>query len=264
MSSMHKALFDILQHLNEGIIVLNDKLEILIWNNYMENITDLKQDQVIKQNIYKVFPKLDTNYIRESVNSVIKRGYRAFLSAAMHKKLIAEHLEVNLTISKYDYEGVKYLIIECIDVTSQFTRIKQLKDSVNQLHSLNKKLQEKEKIIKKLAYYDPLTGLANRTLFYEISEKYLATAKRNKSILGLMFIDVDNFKNINDMYGHKTGDKVLLEVANILKKCTRRSDVIARYGGDEFLVLLSNINSYHNYKFIVSKIRYELYQRISK
>jgi diguanylate cyclase (GGDEF)-like protein len=251
---MYKALFNILHCINEGIIILNDELEILLWNNYMEHITDIKQEMVINKNLYEVLPSLSKDYIKETINDVMKKGNKSFFSAALHKGLITENLELNLRINRYQHDESKLLIIECIDVTSQFTRINQLKEYVNQLRSLNNKLKEKEKMIRKMAYYDTLTGLANRTLFYKIAEKYLYLAKRNNNILGLMFIDVDNFKIINDRFGHKTGDKVIVEVAKMLKKSTRRSDIVARYGGDEFLILLSDIKEYNNYKYIASKI----------
>lgn len=251
---MYKALFDILQHINEGIIILNNKMDILFWNNYMEHITHVKQVVAINRNLYEVLPGLDKNYIKESINNVMERDCKFFFSAAMHKGLITDNAELNLRISRYEYDESKYIIIECIDVTNQFLRINQLKEYVNQLQSLNNKLKEKEKMIRKLAYYDTLTGLANRTLFYQISEKFLDFAKRKNSIMGLMFIDVDNFKSINDKFGHETGDRVLIEVANMLKKATRRSDVVARYGGDEFLILLPGINEYNNYRRIASKI----------
>lgn len=91
-------------------------------------------------------------------------------------------------------------------------------------------------------------------LFYEIAERFLNEAKRNNSLLGLMFIDVDNFKSINDTYGHKAGDKALAEIAGMLTKCTRKNDVVARFGGDEFLILLPYIKNFDNYKVIASRI----------
>ena len=120
--------------------------------------------------------------------------------------------------------------MECIDVTSQMLRVNQLKEYSNELYLLNKELKE----IEKLAYYDQLTGLANRTFFDDVAKKFLEKAKRNNSKIGLMFIDIDQFKEINDMYGHKIGDKTIVEVANILCKNTRKCDIVSRYGGDEF------------------------------
>src|SRR5690606_31050932 len=106
----------------------------------------------------------------------------------------------------------------------------------------------------KLAYYDKLTGLANRTFFYEVAAKFLENARRDNTILGLMFIDVDRFKGINDKYGHEIGDRVLVEVAKILTESTRTNDTVVRYGGDEFLILLPGLKAYDNYRCIAKRI----------
>ncbi|WP_228725099.1 GGDEF domain-containing protein [Caproicibacter fermentans] len=151
-------------------------------------------------------------------------------------------------------EDQKRLLLEFTEVTDSFERIRQLRESISQLRLLNQELKQKEKAIQSLAYYDQLTGVANRALFYELAEKFLRAAERNHEVLGLMFIDVDNFKQINDTYGHEAGDKVLVQIAGILTAATRRNDVVARYGGDEFLILLPQINAPDNYKIVVSKI----------
>lgn len=93
---------------------------------------------------------------------------------------------------------------------------------------------------KKLSYKDSLTGLYNRRYFYEILEMEFKRAKRNNTTISLLFIDVDNFKRVNDTYGHKYGDHVLVKLANILKKELRNVDIISRWGGEEFIVLLHN------------------------
>jgi diguanylate cyclase (GGDEF)-like protein len=88
-----------------------------------------------------------------------------------------------------------------------------------------------------LSLIDELTGLYNRRRFFVLTEQYLKLSVRTKKRLLLLFIDMDNLKWINDHHGHNEGDQALIELANILKKTFRESDVIARIGGDEFVVL---------------------------
>jgi diguanylate cyclase (GGDEF)-like protein/PAS domain S-box-containing protein len=254
MNYMDKILYDILNHLDEGIIVLNEKLEISFWNHYMEYITGIKKEKAINNNIYFILPNLNKNYFRKSVDSVLTHGYNMFFSAALHN-IFSDHKEkLNLKISQFQKNGFKFLLMEFINVTSLFTRIHQLKEHVYDLYILNKKLKEQEETIKKLAYYDSLTSIANRTLFYKLTKQLFNQVNSNYNSLGVMFIDIDQFKNINDLYGHKAGDHVLIHVANILKASTRKEDIVCRFGGDEFVVLLPYIKNIDNCKVIASKI----------
>jgi diguanylate cyclase (GGDEF)-like protein/PAS domain S-box-containing protein len=92
------------------------------------------------------------------------------------------------------------------------------------------------------ALHDPLTELPNRMLFMDRLNLELAETRRNRKMLAVMFLDLDNFKNINDTLGHSIGDKLLKEVAGRLKTCMRETDTIARIGGDEFNMLLADIS----------------------
>ncbi|MEO8476864.1 MAG: EAL domain-containing protein [Actinomycetota bacterium] len=93
-----------------------------------------------------------------------------------------------------------------------------------------------------LAYHDPLTGLPNRALFEEMLTMGIASARRSGGSLALLFIDLDNFKQVNDTMGHHVGDMLLRDLAARLKPCLRESDVLARRSGDEFLVLLTDLD----------------------
>ena len=100
-----------------------------------------------------------------------------------------------------------------------------------------------EEQLRRLAFHDPLTLLANRALFRDRVEHALAVSKRSDRGVAMLFIDLDNFKTINDSFGHSEGDRVLCATAQRLVQCTRSGDTVARLGGDEFAVLLENLVS---------------------
>jgi diguanylate cyclase (GGDEF)-like protein/PAS domain S-box-containing protein len=93
-----------------------------------------------------------------------------------------------------------------------------------------------------MAEHDGLTGLYNRSYFQNEMERFLEQVKRTGQTCALLYIDLDNFKYVNDTLGHAAGDQLIIEVAAILKKRARRTDIVARFGGDEFTVLLFNVN----------------------
>jgi len=106
-----------------------------------------------------------------------------------------------------------------------------------------------------LAQHDVLTGLHNRNAFFERFEQSLALARRHDNQMGLLFIDLDNFKSINDFLGHDTGDMILTAVADRLKASVRDADTVCRFGGDEFVVLLAEIAQRDHAYAVADKIR---------
>ncbi len=99
-----------------------------------------------------------------------------------------------------------------------------------------------EEEIRQLAYYDSLTGLPNRTFFLEQLERSVSNAVRGGYAAALLFCDLDNFKDVNDAYGHDLGDSLLQAIAWRLNACTRKGDILSRLGGDEFVLLLPRIS----------------------
>lgn len=98
-----------------------------------------------------------------------------------------------------------------------------------------------EEKIHNLAFYDPLTQLPNRRLLFDRLNQAVATSARNRTSAALLFIDLDNFKTLNDTRGHDIGDQLLIEVGHRLRGCIRKRDTLARLGGDEFVVLLEDL-----------------------
>ncbi|KJK08370.1 MULTISPECIES: diguanylate cyclase [Pseudomonas] len=104
-------------------------------------------------------------------------------------------------------------------------------------------LRHAEEELRFLAHHDPLTQLTNRSIFNDRLESALRAAHRHQNALALLFLDVNDFKGINDVYGHAVGDRVLCSIARRLEGCVRETDTVARMGGDEFTVLLTDIQS---------------------
>ena len=117
-----------------------------------------------------------------------------------------------------------------------------------------KELEEKNRELNALASIDSLTKLYNRRYFTNSSEHIMNIAKRKNTNLSVLMIDIDDFKPINDTYGHEAGDRALIKVASILKELTRQSDVICRYGGEEFVILLPETNKNESFA-IAEKLR---------
>jgi diguanylate cyclase (GGDEF)-like protein len=138
--------------------------------------------------------------------------------------------QVNTELAK---EVAERLVIE--------TELSDMKDDLADVRDDLSKSQAKEEESREVALHDSLTGLPNRVLFKERLDHGLIQAKRHGWKLAVLFMDIDNFKNINDSYDHDLGDKVLLTVADRLQSDTRREDTVSRWGGDEFMCLLLEV-----------------------
>jgi diguanylate cyclase (GGDEF)-like protein/PAS domain S-box-containing protein len=111
-----------------------------------------------------------------------------------------------------------------------------------------------------LALYDQLTKLPNRELFYDRFNSAMARARRNQGIFALFYLDLNKFKAVNDVYGHTTGDLLLEQVARRLEHCVRECDTIARFGGDEFVILLEKLEHPEQSAIVADKIYFSLSQ----
>ena len=112
-----------------------------------------------------------------------------------------------------------------------------------------------ESELERSAHYDALTQLPNRALILDLLKKSIAAAKRRHTAIGILFIDLDAFKKINDTFGHSTGDLVLRHSAQVIQQSIREVDYIGRLAGDEFLALLHDVGSATNANSIAQKIR---------
>lgn len=140
-----------------------------------------------------------------------------------------------------------------LNIIAIYNNKNELTNYISIVNDISEKKQ-KETLIHNLAYFDSLTELPNRVLFQERVSRKIPSLKRSGKKMALLFIDMDNFKNINDTFGHFTGDKFLIEVARVMKNLLREQDTLARLGGDEFAAVVEDIDSLVDVASIAQKI----------
>ncbi len=154
-------------------------------------------------------------------------------------------VEINVELVR-DKNGVPLHILSVVnDISQRKVDEEAAKKSAEELKQANEQLSlrvaEVENLqaeLREQALRDPLTGLYNRRYLAETIEREIARAKRENYPLSVLVSDIDNFKMINDVYGHQAGDRFLVEIARLMKRFTRGSDIVCRYGGEEFLIML--------------------------
>lgn len=150
-----------------------------------------------------------------------------------------ETLPVLLSLSTFDYKETQYFTATIRDISERVMF---------------------EKHLAQLAYYDSLTGLPNRRLFHDRLSQAMKRAERNEKMVGIMFLDLDHFKDINDTLGHLFGDRLLQEVTQRLQQQIRKEDTVARLGGDEFTIILESISNIVDAEGVAKKILHVLRQ----
>jgi diguanylate cyclase (GGDEF)-like protein/PAS domain S-box-containing protein len=218
-----------------SLIVLDDKNLIQAWNTKAEKTFLWHSEDIIGENITIIIPP----EIREEVQKTL---------ADVHKKQTISRTE-NINIKK---DGNKIL---CEWLKAPF---KSRHDQSDFIICMARDITEQkllEQKLKEAAHYDNLTSLPNRTLIIELLRQSLAFAKRQKTKMAILFLDLNNFKAINDTFGHETGDFLLLSVGQRLSGAIRESDHVGRLGGDEFLVVLQDVSSLENAQMVVNKLQ---------
>ncbi|MBL8532293.1 MAG: EAL domain-containing protein [Betaproteobacteria bacterium] len=214
------AVFD---NATEGILVLDARGRIESANQAAYSITGYASRELIGRR-WRVLNLRLAGALAENSRAPLKALRR---EGHWHGEIWAQRpngrqypMWLSVRMVRSDYGPVKHYV-------ATFSDISRLKDAEHSLY--------------RLAYYDELTDLPNRTLFHEKVEHGIALAHRSSKPLALLFIDLDRFKLINDTLGHDAGDALLVAAAQRLKDCIRKSDLVARLGGDEFVVMLEEL-----------------------
>ena len=180
------------------------------------------------------------------VNSLLFNGPKGQL---LHNISIFSVFFVALFLKRQEAILNPIIIILTILIFSvvSFVILKFTHDTLNALFLSHEEISH-------MAYHDPLTNIPNRNMLQEVLNSVLLDAQKNELKFGILFIDLNNFKEVNDKHGHTIGDKVLVGVAQRLQEVLRENDLVARQGGDEFIILLPAIKDKNNLLEIASRI----------
>jgi diguanylate cyclase (GGDEF)-like protein/PAS domain S-box-containing protein len=209
----------------EAIVSIDESQKVILFNKGAEEIFGYSADEVVGQPIDLLMPERFRAAHKEHVekfsriegNDLIMHHQKSVLGLRKN----GQEFPAESSIYMYCYGGVKTFTAVLRDVT----------------HSV----EAKERLLR-LASHDFLTGLPNRLLFDDRLSTAISRAERNHQKLALLFIDVDNFKSVNDRLGHAAGDVFLKTLGERLQACIRETDTVARIGGDEFAVILENLD----------------------
>ncbi|UQI28924.1 diguanylate cyclase [Pseudomonas bijieensis] len=235
-------LLAVIQSIDVGVVVLDRDYRVQVWNTFMENRSGVQPKDAHNQLIFSLFPEIDRQWFSRKVESVATLGTPAFTVWEQRPYLVRfenyqpitgneEFMYQNTTLLplRSPDNNIKHICLVIYDVTDVAT-------NRHQLQAANAQLQQ-------LSSTDRLTGLYNRGHWEESLRAAYARHQRYGNALSLVMLDIDHFKRVNDTYGHQAGDKVIEQVARLLREHARDSDVVGRYGGEEFGVVLSDTDS---------------------
>lgn len=226
-------------------IFVDDAINILSTTNALEGLELLKQNAVKLVISDERMPGMSGSEFLAMIRHEYPHVVRVILTG--HASIEAAMKAIN------EGEIYRFFIKPWNDYELRIT-VKAALEKFN----LEEELRRREELIKHMAYHDTLTGLPNRLLLYDRLTKALEYAQRYCKMLSICFIDLDGFKAINDTFGHDTGDLLLKQVSERLKACVRKSDTVARMGGDEFVIMLQDIGEPEDAEITAGKILKEL------
>lgn len=220
-----------------GLVVLNPMHHIVSWNNWLFEKTNITEIDAIGKTLSELFPEMNTVRFHFALEHVFLFKTPQIISQIFNHYLIPISLEKNINMNlNYMQQHVEILPMEEGGKLFALVIIQDVTPVVHQrnvLIRMGKKFEDQ-------TYHDPLTGVYNRRFLQLAHKKLISFSKRHNAAIAYVMLDIDHFKKINDEYGHEKGDEVIVFFIDVIHQVIRLSDIVVRYGGEEFLLILPN------------------------
>lgn len=234
-----KLLSAIVDRINVGIFVVDRDMRLQVWNYFMESHSGRPADEVVGHDLFEAFPELPQKWLERKIRSVFILKNFAFTSWEHRPYLFRfRHNRPITGGTDYMHQSCTFqpILSETGEVEAVCVSIFDVTDTSTYHNILQVTLAE----LREMSFRDELTGLFNRRHIETHLQREFGRFKRYGSALSLLMFDIDEFKAINDVHGHLMGDEILREVAKRAQSCIRGTDFVGRYGGEEFVVILTN------------------------
>jgi diguanylate cyclase (GGDEF)-like protein/PAS domain S-box-containing protein len=236
------------QSTSDGAIVLDRNLRVLSVNDSFCRLTKLNKS-ILGNRIWSKEFKLELLSNNQTTKEAEKITFKTIRDKVLKNRNYKEEIHFSIR------DGKKIPLV--LRVSSVLDINEKVSHFVIMITDITFR-QEAERKLRKMASLDALTGLPNRAYLLQLLEQGLLRAKRNNTLMAILFIDLDHFKNVNDSLGHFVGDELLVAVSHKLTSCIRESDSVARLGGDEFTIALFELNKLSDILNVAEKVLDEL------
>lgn len=228
----------LIQDLEVGLVVVDRDSLICLWNGFMENHSGIPTSKALNQNLFTLCPELPHRWLTKKMEAVLLLSNTAYISWEQRPYLFEFKSHRPITgNAPYMYQNVT--LIPLSSPTGQIDQIGILIYDVTDTAVGKQALEAANAQLQSYSRTDGLTGLYNRAYWQECLEKEFDRFNRLQEVSSLVMFDIDHFKRVNDTYGHQAGDLVIQTIANTLKAHARKTDVVGRYGGEEYGAILA-------------------------
>ena len=238
----------LLDHLSIGAAVIDRSLNIIFWNRWMAEHSTMSQEAVIGRPIQEVFPSLIKKGFVKKAREVFRSGQPSFFNKRLHQNIFPFYSGRSYIERKLTPMEQTVILSPLLDSKGDTGEVLISVFDISDWISYQNELLRSQTELQRLSQTDDLTQIPNRRSIMDRLHEELQMHKRKKRPLSLALLDIDHFKKINDNYGHHTGDVILREMAQLVNGMLRDYDVMGRYGGEEFLLVLPETGSGQAFK----------------